>query len=409
MAEVIEAALADKPAHVPNALVFDFDLFAVRGSSEDVHAAYHAIQQNAPDIFWTPRNGGHWVATRSEDIMAMQLDHGHFSHRDISIPPMPAEKARLIPLELDPPEHPHYRKPLTFALTPAAVRDLEAKVRLVAIDTIERLQPNGHCEFIHDFANVLPIHVFLDMVQLPLSDKDYLLQLGEKVVRVRDPGQRYRAQQDLGIYLDKWVTLRRDEPGDDLLSKLVNLEIGGQRIDHAEAISYASLVLFGGLDTVASMLGFFARFLALNSGHRRQLVERLDDDKFVSGAIEEMMRRHGIANTARVVVGDITYKDLHLVAGDRVLPANLFVGLDDRINPEPLTVDFQREKPVHAVFGNGAHACPGAALARRELRVFLQEWLKRIPDFEITPGTVPALATGMTNAVVELQLSWSTE
>jgi len=93
-------------------------------------------------------------------------------------------------------------------------------------------------------------------------------------------------------------------------------------------------------------------------------------------------------------------------AGDRILPGNLWVGLDDRINENPLVVDFNREKPVHAAFGNGAHACPGAVLARREIRIFLQEWLSRVPDFRIKPGTKPVLATGLVNGVLRLDLCW---
>lgn len=406
MGEVAEAGLAARPENVPAELVFDFDIYAVPGSDEDVQAAYAAIQQQTPDIFWTPRNGGHWVATRGEDILAMQRDYGHFSHRAIVLPPMPSGTLRQIPLELDPPEHPSYRRPLMQALTPAIVRELEDKVRRVAVETIERLRPLGECEFVEDFAKILPIHVFLDLVELPVTDKPILLPLAEEAVRGRDAETRGHAHEQVGIYLHKWVSERRENPGDDLLSKLVNVEIAGERIGLEEAISYASLVLFGGLDTVAGMLCFFARFLAMNPGHRRRLVERLDDQEFLTSAIEELLRRHGLANTARVISGDFAYKGIDFHEGDRILPANLFVGLDDRLNPDPLTVDFDRPSRVHAVFGNGPHACPGAILARRELRIFLEEWLPRIPDFEIKPGTRPVLATGMVNGVLRLELSW---
>ncbi len=108
----------------------------------------------------------------------------------------------------------------------------------------------------------------------------------------------------------------------------------------------------------------------------------------------------------RVIVRDHDYKGVRFRAGDRILPANLWVGMDDRINPDPLVVDFARDKPVHAAFGNGAHACPGAVLARREIKVFLEEWLSRIPDYRIAPDTTPVLATGMVNGVLRLDLVW---
>jgi len=406
MSEAIGTAKAAKPDHVPDELVYEFDFYDVPGADEDVQLAYKAIQQDAPDIFWTPCNGGHWVATRAEDILTMQRDHGHFSHRRIVLPRMPEGTPRQIPLEMDPPEHPHYRRPLMQALLPAVVGELESKVRQVAIDAIERLQPLGECEFIEDFAKVLPIHVFLDLIDLPLEDKTLLLPLAEEAVRGRDAETRGHAHHALAGYLQKWVSARRETPGDDLLSKIVNIAIKGERISHEEAIAYASLVLFGGLDTVAGMLGFFARFLASNPGHRRQLVERLDDQAFVKGAIEELVRRHGLANTSRYIASDFTYKGITFREGDMILPPNLLVGLDERHVDDPLTVDFERKRPEHAAFGNGPHACPGAVLARRELKVFLEEWLSRIPEFEIKPGTKPLLATGMVNGVLKLELSW---
>jgi cytochrome P450 len=404
--QTIADTAVNRPDHVPAELVRDFDLYDIPGSADDVQAAYAAIQQSSPDIFWTPRNGGHWVATRGADIIAMQRDFQHFSHKHILLPPMPEGTPRQIPLEIDPPEHAHYRRPLMQALMPSIVAELDSKVRDVAIAAIEKVLPQGGCEFIEDFAKVLPIHVFLELVDLPLSDKAVLLTLAEDAVRGRDAETRLHAHRDMGAYLLDKVRARRNNPGDDLLSKLVNVDLGGDRISEHEAVDYATLVLFGGLDTVAGMIGFIARFLALNPGHRHQLVERLDDDAFLKNAIEELIRRHGLANTARVITEDFDYKGVHFRAGDRILPANLFVGVDERLNDNPLVVDFEREKPVHAAFGNGPHACPGAVLARREVRIFLQEWLSRIPDFQIKPGTRPILATGMVNGVLRLELVW---
>lgn len=405
MTIAIDAPL--RPGHVPADLVRDFDFYDVPGSAEDVQAAYGAIQRDCPDIFWTPRNGGHWVATRGEDIIAMQRDYQRFSHRRIVLPPMPEGTPRQIPLEIDPPEHASYRRPLMQALVPAVVGELEETVRSVAITAIERVRPSGECEFIEDFAKVLPIHVFMQLVDLPVADKAVLLPLAEDAVRGRDAETRLRAHHGMAGYLIDKVRARQATPGEDLLSKLVNVDLGEGRISESEAVDYATLVLFGGLDTVAGMIGFIARFLALNPSHRRQLADRLDDDAFMKKAIEELIRRHGVANTARVVTEDFTYKGVSLLAGDRILPANLFVGIDDRLNENPLVVDFERAKPVHAAFGNGPHACPGAILARREIRIFLQEWLTRIPDFHVKPGTEPVLATGMVNGVLRLELAWT--
>lgn len=398
--------LAPKPDHVPEELVRDFDFYNIPGSADDIQAAYHRVQQENPDIFWTPRNGGHWVATRAEDIVVMQKDYARFSYRFITLPPMPEGTPPQIPLELDPPIHAQYRRPLMVALTPSQVRSLEERVHGVAVAAVEAIAKRGECEFIEEFAKVLPIHVFLSMVDLPIEDKAMLLPIAEVSVRSPDAQKRMEAQQEMGAYLAKWVMIRRENPGDDLLSALVNTPINGERIGVEEAIRYAVLVLFGGLDTVAGMIGLIAKFLAEHPEERRALVSRLDDDKFLAAAIEEMIRRHGIANTARVLTDDLDYKGIMFRKGDRLLPPNLLVGVDDRLNPNPLKVDFDRKNGVHAAFGNGAHACPGAILARREIRIFLQEWLRRIPDFSVKPGTKPVLVTGQVNGILELQLVW---
>lgn len=398
-------ALAPRPDHVPAALVYDFDMYDIPGSGDDIQLAYRAVQQAAPDIFWTPRNGGHWVATRAEDIEAMQRDYEHFSHRKIVLPRMP-DGYRQIPLELDPPEHGPFRRPLMQALLPKVVNALEGKVREVTVSLVEGLRDKGRCEFIADFAKVLPIVVFLDMVDLPREDRAYLLPIAEDSVRGRTAEIRGDAHRKVGEYLAQTVIARRAKPGDDLISKLVSAPIDGQEMPLNDAIAFATLVLFGGLDTVAGMLGFVARFLALNPGHRRELASRLDDEPFMRNALEELLRRHGIANTARYIAQDFDYKGVPFREGDMILPPNLLVGMDERKVEDPTTVDFGRRLPRHATFGNGAHTCPGAVLARRELRIFLEEWLTRIPEFEVAPGTKPVLATGMVNGVLELQLVW---
>jgi cytochrome P450 len=292
-------------------------------------------------------------------------------------------------------------------MLPKVIKSIEPDIRAVAIDAIERLRPRGECEFIEDFARVVPIHVYFRLVNLPVDDKRYLLEVAERTNRGRTAEDRMKGFNEMGSYISKWVTQRRSSPGNDLLSEVVTLEIEGRPISDDEAVSYATVILFGGLETVATMMGFFARFLAENPTHRQQLIERLDDEPFVKNAVEELLRRHGIASAARRVNQDFTYKGVAFHAGDMVLPPGPFVGLDARSNPEPLKVDFTRARMAAAPFGAGRHACPGSNLARRELQIFLEEWLPRIPEFRIKPGTKPALQMSLVSAITSLDLIWS--
>jgi cytochrome P450 len=404
-----EAALplVPRPDHVSPDRVVDFDFWNVPGVQDDLHLAIRAFQQSAPDIFWTPHNGGHWVVMRAEDVDVMQHDYERFSHHCYSIPKKPESTPRELPLEVDPPRHTILRRPLTAALLPKVVNALEPRIRSLAASLIDEFVDRGRCEFVSEFSTVLPICIFLDLVDLPREDRSFLLPITEKVVRGRTAEMRLEGQNDLLGYIGKTVRERRVAPGDDLMSVIVNIDEGGKKISEDDAIAYASLVMFGGLDTVTAVLSHVARFLARNPEHRRDIVANLWDEGFMRGAIEELCRRHGAGSTGRVITRDMEYKGAQLREGEMILVLNMMAGLDERSIPDPLTLDFRRSPPARLMmFGNGPHTCPGAVLARRELKIFLQEWLSRIPDYDITPGSETVSVTGLVSGILKLDLSW---
>jgi cytochrome P450 len=391
------------PPHVPPELVYDFDAFAPIPPGMDAQQHWLKLRQDAPgEVFWTPRYGGNWVATRAEDIVKIQLDHETYSHALISIPRETAFP--MYPLTLDPPDQAPYRRLIQPAFMPRALAHLETRAREVAIAQVDRLRPLGRCEFVKDFARVLPIVVFLEMVDLPMSDSGPMMAWTEVMTRSSDVAERQQALANMTNYLGRWIAERSQAPGPDLLSTVATAEIDGRKLSDGEVIAMCLLLLFGGLDTVASLLSFVARFLALHPEHRHELIREAD---LIPNAVEELIRRHGVANTCRLVKKDVVLKGAPLKAGDQIQAPNLFVGLDEAVVEDPWRVDFHRERPIpHAAFGNGVHTCPGAVLARREVKIFLEEWLARIPDFEITPGTTPVIEAGNVNGVVELHLTW---
>ncbi|WP_245824660.1 cytochrome P450 [Sphingomonas azotifigens] len=400
---VMDRITVPRPENVPADRVVDIDYYNLVHGDEDVHLAWKRLQ-DGPDIVWTPHNGGHWIFTRFEDIKAAQTDHAHFSMRSIGAPYSPTN---FKPLNLDPPEHAPYRRLIMPHFLPKQVDRLEGVARQTAIELIEGFADAGHCEFITDFAKILPVTVFLGLIDLPMSDRDQIQPYADQATRGTQE-ERANAHRQMAAYLSARLDERIAAPGDDLFGQIIKAEVDGAPITRADLMSICLLLLFGGLDTVASMLGFIARFLAMNPDHRRQLAERIDDVPFIRHAVEELIRRHGVANTSRVVTMDYAYKDVLLREGDIVQAPNLFAGLDDRVVPNPLTVDFSRKFPIpHAAFGNGPHTCPGAVLARREIEVFLREWLRRIPDFELAG---PArMASGAVNGVEALPLRWPSQ
>ncbi len=394
--------LAARPAHVPADRVVDFDYREPPGHDTDVHLAWKALH-GGPDIVWTPRHGGHWIATRAADIDVMQTDHTRFSYRYMTIPKMP-EAPQLAPLEYDPPDHTRYRQLLSPAFGPAVMQRLESDLRRLTIELLEDIVPRGRCDFFADFAKRLPVITFLRLVNLPLSDREHLLELTELSVRPKTEADRIAAFTGLEQYTQHWIAERRRNPGPDLFSRMVNAKFDGRPINDHELRGMLMNVIFGGLDTVTSALTFSAHCLATQPGVRAELQA---DHSLMPNAIEEFLRRFGIPNTARLITHDFEYNGLQFREGEQILLPKTLHGLDDRRYADPLRVDIHRDIRRHAAFGDGPHRCPGSFLARMELRIFMEEWFARVPDFRVTEGEQVRTASGPVNGMLYLPLSWN--
>lgn len=389
------------PAHVPPDLVRDWD-YTDAGDEPDIFVHWRKVFE-WPEIFYTPRNGGHWVVTRAKDVAHVLEAYQSFSSVHTTLPkgstPYP-----LAPAEYDPPAHQEFRKLIAPFFTPRSIAALEAMSRSLTISLIEGFRENGECEFASEFALHMPIGIFMSLADLPESDRAYLVELAERIVRPRSLEARLETFASLFDYLRDTFAKRRKNPGNDVMSALVTGKVqGGRHLTDEEMLGMGSLMIAAGLDTVASSMSFMAMFLANNPDHRRRLIEQPD---VMPTAIEEMLRRFNIANQARMVVTDMTYKGVLLKGGDMVLAPGSTAGLDDERYPDAWEVDFDRADKRSLIFGKGPHQCIGAFLARTEIKVFLTEWLRRIPDFAIAPGKTPIARPGTSNTVEYLPLVW---
>ena len=391
------------PAHVPPERVVDIDIYDVPGGEEDAHEAWLRIQRKSPDLFYTPRYGGYWVPARAKLLDQVWPDAARYSSAGgISVPRIP-DLPRALPIESDAPEHPYLRQPLNLALSPKALQKLGARARELAIMLTEKLKPQGHCEFVADFSQQLPIEVFLSMVDLPSSDREWLLERAEISTRSSDGERKKQAHLEVMSYLSDWLRKRIEQPGDDLISRILKIKIGERPITFEEALSECSLIMFGGLDTVAGTMSFCARYLATHPERRRELVEH---PELIPQAVDELIRRHSIPILSRQLTEDVTLDGVTMKAGEYVMMVTYLHSLDEREWAEPLKVDFHRNTDNMMSFGRGPHRCPGANLARAELRIFLEEWLKRIPEFEIAPQQSSPTGTGAVLGVRALPLVW---
>lgn len=395
-----DTATLPVPGHVDPHLVRDFNYLTHVEGEELWH--WWARLHDYPEIFYTPHNGGHWVVTRHDTLAEVLADYERFSSRRQTVPAA-GKPFSLPPIEIDPPLHGEFRRLIAPWFTPKAMMTMEKDAKSLCIELIEGFIDRGECEFVSEFALVMPIGIFLSLVDLPADDRLELLGIAEKMVR-GDEIEQAKGFEEAFAYLDVKLEERRRNPGSDMLSAIVTGTIdGGRKLTGEEARLMGALLLAGGLDTVAGMMSFIAMHLARHDDHRRLLAEHPDR---IHSATEELMRRHQTANIAREVVADTVYEGVTMKAGDMILTPTSMDSVDDRQYDDPLTVDFDRKNKRSLVFGNGPHQCIGAFLARTELRVFLREWLARIPEFEIKPGEVPRVFSGRANTVNYLPLQW---
>ncbi len=399
----MEATGPDHPPHVPPELVVDFDFYRPEGAEVDPFAALKRLHDK-PEIFWTPRNGGHWVATRGEDIRHILEDYETFSSRFVFVPAA-RDRPPSIPLEIDPPDHEKYRRLVIPAFTPPAIAALTEEARNLAISLIEGFQDRGECEFMSEFAQQLPMIIFLKMAGLPLEHREMLVSWVSTGVRPGDAENRQANRDNLYNYILDLIAQRRaDDSGADIISQAFRTGVDGRPLNDDEAWGLCNSLLGGGLDTVASSMGWVALFLARNPDHRRQLIDR---PELIPKAIDELLRRFSIPTIARVVRNDMTFKGAPLKAGEQILLPACLQALDEEVFANPMEVDFGRtDARLHCTFSQGIHRCPGSTLALRELKVFLEEWLKRIPEFAIKPGETVRTSGGIALGVLHLPLAW---
>ncbi len=395
-----------RPDHVPEDRVVDIDIYMPPGIAEHgFHKAWSDLTASNPAVVWTPRNEGHWIALGGEALQQVQSDPVRFSSRVIVLPKSIGEQHGLIPTTIDPPQHRPYRQLLNAHLNPATIRGLSENVRATAIELIERFAGRGHCNFSAEFAELFPIRVFMALVGIDASEAPKIRHWAECMTR---PGMDLTFEQGKAAffeYLGPLVDERRANPGEDMLSGMLSADIGGRRLTREEALSVSTQVLVAGLDTVVNVLGFIMRELAENPALRADLRARGAD---TAPVVNELFRRFGLVSIAREVRADTEFHGMALKAGDMIAIPTQVHGLDPAVNPDPLVIDPDRHRARHSTFGSGPHMCPGQELARKEVAITLEEWLKRIPDYALGENSDLSPVPGIVGALRRVELVWPT-
>jgi cytochrome P450 len=396
------AELARPPAHVPSDRVFDFDIFddpRIRKNPQDGHIDLHS---RAPDIFWTPRNGGHWIATRYGDVVEIVTTPAIFSSVASTVQPDHPLDLPVPPMDMDPPEQTAFRRLLYPFLSLRAVRPVEAPARELINELIDSLEGRSSCEFKSEIAVPMPVRLFLGIMHFDVGRyRELVGWVG--IVLSRDHARIPEALAEINGYVESVIEARRAQPGDDPVSILLASEVDGRRISPRRVRDMCNLLLFAGLDTVTTAMVFLMRYLAGNPDRQELLRNR---PAMIPRAVEEMLRRFSFVTMPRRVTRDHVLSGITLREGDTIFCDLSAASNDDRVFPDPKDVDFERRGKPHLAFNTGPHACVGAALARIELKVFLEEWLRRMPNVRLPEDFEPRARGGMIMTLDELPLVW---
>jgi len=390
------------PAHVPPERVVAFDRFQAPELQRCPHQRVSELFQRSPDLFYTTGDRGHWVVGRADVARDMLRQPDKFSS-DPRHNPANARNPPTLPNQCDPPLHTALRRIINPFFSPAGVQKMEHDVRRLAAALIDAVAARGHCEFVEEIAQRFPVELFMRMANAPLDHREMLVAKIDRFTRAHDIQERLAALAELGDYLKGLIAERERAPGDDLVSLAIHGKVDGRGLTDDEKLGMVTLLFLGGLDTVAAMLSFIMAYLGQHPAQYQRLVQ---DPPLIGNAIEELMRVHGVAGTERGVTTDMDYHGVELKAGDRLVFLAHIYGLDPQMVEDPQRVDFDRPISSHLVFGSGPHRCVGSHLARLEMKVFIEEWVRRIPAFFVdAAGDLPTRG-GLVWSPVAVPLVW---
>ncbi|HLG67780.1 MAG TPA: cytochrome P450 [Acidimicrobiales bacterium] len=324
----------------------------------------------------------------------------------------------LIPLNVDPPNHSKYRKLLDPLFAPKRMDEQEEDITRRTNAFIDAFIEHGECNFTEEFAELLPSSVFLGLLGLPEDQLRMFLRLRDGILHPEkmDPAAStdFAARaavmqatgQEIYRYFGDLVERRRAEPADDIITRFLHADVGGDKLSTEDILDIAYLFLIAGLDTVSDSLTCFFAFLATHPDHRRQIVE---DPALIPAAVEELLRWESPVpgGVPRVATEDVVLPTGATVPkGTAVMVSYGAANVDPAGVTEPFEVRFDREVNPHIAFGGGVHRCLGSHLARRELRIALREWHRRIPDYRLKEGhEVLEYPPGLRH-VKDLMLAW---
>jgi cytochrome P450 len=369
---------------------------------ENPYPIWDELRSKCP-IAHTDRFMGAYLPTRYEDVRAIASDTEHFSSRRPILrngrpPVMPAP-----PLTSDPPAHGPQRTLLRPAFTTEAVMRLEPRIRAICRELIQSVCGKKCCDGAVDYAQEIPTRVTASMLgiseQAGALFRKWIRDFFE--VGIADQETMMRTLAEVKEFFDQEISTRRMDPGDDLISYLLDARVDGQLLTQEHINGTLRLLLFAGIDTTWSAIGSCLWHLATHAEDRKRLVAK---PELIPTAVEEFLRAYAPVTMAREVSRKAQINGCHFKEGDMVLMAFPAANRDPAKFPDADRVVIDRRPNPHIAFGFGIHRCVGAGLATMEMCVALQEWLGNIPEFALASGAAVQWSEGPVRGPRQLPL-----
>jgi cytochrome P450 len=362
----------------------DFDFLAPQWIA-DPFTIWDEIRSKCP-MAHSNRFNGVYLPTRYQDVRDIAYDTRHFSSKRVVVREkhMPGRASSSPPINLDPPDHRPARMVLLPAFGPQAIAGLEARIRALCNELLDQVVGKDRADGSVDYAQHIPARIMAHMLGVPESSGDLFREWIHLVLvaGVDDVKSLRRGITEMTAYFIEQVAARKSHPGNDLISYLLAAEWKGHKFDDRHVVDTLRLLLIAGIDTTWSALGSSIWHLASHPADRDRLRA---EPALISTAIEEFLRAYSPVMMARVVNEDTELNGCAMKAGEAVLLCFPAANRDPTVFAEADRVLIDRQENRHVAFGLGIHRCIGSNLARLEMTVAVQEWLRRIPAFGLDP------------------------
>ena len=371
---------------------------------ENVHESWDTLRAQCP-IGRSDAYGGMWVVTGYAEAHQIFHDPETFSSTPLIIPPFP-QAMKMVPVEIDPPDHFKYR---TLVATPFSPRHAERMVeplRLIVNRLIDDFIEAGECDVYQTLATPYPTLMGTIMLGLPDSDAKLFEEWTHKIIHMSATDFEVAGEAVIELYSYFYALLedRRANPCGDMMSLLAEAELDGEKLTDEELMGFCLLLLIASIDTSQKAIGSMLWELATRPDFRQRLAA---EPALIPSAVEEFLRAWAPVQPARRATRDTEVCGVQFKEGDQLLVLLGAANRDEREFPDANDTVLDRTPNRHLTFGTHIHRCLGSHIARLEMKVLLEELLRRLPDFELQEGAEVEWSKGQVQGVVKVPIRFT--